>query len=113
MSMHRWPWLRTSIATSLMLALALATPTTRAASPDRCDVQLTVTLTPDVPKPDDDEFLSSLLSNNTSYELTLRRQPSSSVVIVELIGPGPGYRCQSVVETMRKDARVLSVNPVL
>jgi hypothetical protein len=84
--------------------------TVAAAPPEPCDVQLVVTLTPDVPDAGDDEFLSSLLSDNTAYQLTLRQRPSSSVVIVELIGPGPDYRCRNVVETMRKDARVVSID---
>jgi hypothetical protein len=33
-----------------------------------------------------------------------------SVIVTELAGPGPEYRCRNVVETMRKDARVLSIH---
>jgi hypothetical protein len=112
MSRYRWPDRRTSIASMLALALALGSAMAQAASPAPCDVQLAVALTPDVPNPGDDEFLSSLLSNQTGYELTLRQQRSSSVVIVELIGPGPDYRCDNVVAAMRKDGRVLSVGYV-
>ena len=28
---------------------------------------------------------------------------------LELMGPGPGYRCDAVVAAMRKDARVQSI----
>jgi hypothetical protein len=94
----------------MTLALALCSMTAGAVPPRPCDVQLTVTLTPDVPNPSDDEFLSSLLSENTGYELTLQQRPSSSVVIVELVGPGPDYRCRNVVDDMRKDARVVSID---
>jgi hypothetical protein len=92
--------------------LALVCGSSTAAPPEPCDIRLVVTLTPDVPNPGDDEFLSSLLSDNTGYELTLQQRPSSSVVIVELIGPGPDYRCRSVVDDMRKDARVVSIDYV-
>ena len=103
---------RAAAASLLTLTLAIAVGTAEAAPPHSCDVRLSVTLTPDVPNPADDEFLSSLLSNHTAYELTLREQPSSAVVIVQLTGPGPDYRCRSVVEDMRKDARVMSVEYV-
>jgi hypothetical protein len=70
-------------------------------------MQLTVELWPDVPDPSDPEFLSSLLNNHVGYRLTLQQQRSSTVVVLNLTGPG---RCEDVVETMRKDARVLSVH---
>jgi hypothetical protein len=73
-------------------------------------MRLTVELTPDVPNPTDVGFLSSLLSNHSNYRLTLSQQRSDSVMVLELNGPGPDYRCQDVVETMRKDGRVLSVH---
>jgi hypothetical protein len=102
----------TNFACVLILTLALGGTAAQAGPRDSCSVKLSVTLTPDVPNPADDEFLSSLLSNNTGYELTLREQPGSAVVIVELTGPGPAYRCRNVVEAMRKDARVISVDYV-
>jgi hypothetical protein len=73
-----------------------------------CEVGLTIELAPDVPNPRDDGFLSSLLSNNVAYMLTLRRE-RSDVLVVELTGPGPAYRCQNVIEAIRKDGRVQSV----
>jgi hypothetical protein len=94
---------------AVMLGAILGSNTAAAASPGSCDLQLTVELTPDVPDPRDDGFLSSLLGSHTGYQLTLRQQPNSSVVVVELTGPGPSYRCDNVVEAMRKDGRVLSV----
>ena len=81
-----------------------------AASPAVCDLRLSVELTPDVPDPLDSGFLSSLLSNEAMYRLTLLGSHPGSVVMIELIGPGPEYLCQSVVEAMRKDGRVLSID---
>ena len=75
-----------------------------------CNLGLSVELTPDVPNPLDAGFLSSLLSNQASYRLTLLRQRSGSVIVIELTGPGPEYRCQDVVQAMRKDARVRSIH---
>jgi hypothetical protein len=81
-----------------------------AAAPSDCKLRLSVELTPDVPNPRDEGFLSSLLSNHPGYQLTLRQQRDGSVIVVELTGPGPAYRCENVVETIRKDGRVLSVH---
>ena len=75
-----------------------------------CVLQLSVELTPDVPDPRDPGFLSSLLSNHPGYHLTLRRVSSGTVIDVDLTGLGPVDRCQNVIETMRKDGRVLAVN---
>ncbi|MGO9852761.1 MAG: hypothetical protein ACLPTM_14250 [Steroidobacteraceae bacterium] len=72
-------------------------------------MRLTVELTPDVPNADDAGFLSSLLSNHPEYRLDLLRLDDPSLIELELAGPGPEYLCQSVIETMRKDARVLSI----
>jgi hypothetical protein len=72
-------------------------------------MRLSVELTPDVPDPRDVGFLSSLLGAHPAYELTLRRTRDGSVIVLELTGPGPDYRCQNVVEAIRRDGRVLSV----
>ena len=75
-----------------------------------CDRSLTVELTPDVPDPRDSGFLSSLLSNQVDYQLIFRGKVDDTNIAVELIGPGPGYRCQEVIDTLSRDARVVSVN---
>jgi hypothetical protein len=95
----------------LALAGAAASNPASASAPRPCDLRLTVALTPDVPNPRDPGFLSSLLSNHPSYQLILLQQRDSSVIGVELTGPGPESGCSDVVETMRRDGRVLSVNP--
>jgi hypothetical protein len=98
-----------STVVGLLLSMAVGR-TADAASPAACDVLLSVELTPDVPNPRDEGFLSSLLNNHPGYQLTLQRQDNSSVIVLDLTGPGPEYRCQNVVETMRRDARVLSID---
>jgi hypothetical protein len=109
--MTRYPRLngRTGIAVALLLSGALGSNIAAAASAS-CDVQLAVELTPDVPNPRTDGFLSSLLGNHTQYRLTLQQQADSSDLVLELTGPGPEYRCHDVVEDLRKDGRVLSVH---
>lgn len=92
-----------------LAAMALLTGTSASASPEYCDIRLTVELTPDVPDPSDTGFLGSLLGNQVDYELTLRRERDDSNIVLELTGPGPAYRCQQAIETIRRDGRVLSV----
>jgi len=100
---------RVAVLVSLALACAAASNAATASAPASCDLALTVALTPDVPDPSDPGFLSSLLSNHPLYRLILLQQRDSSVIGVELTGPGPESGCREVVETMRKDGRVLSV----
>ena len=72
---------------------------------------LTVRLEPGVPDVTNAEFLTSLLNRHVNYRLELLRQDDQdpSVIEVELTGPGPEYRCQTVIETMRRDARIQSI----
>jgi len=97
------------VVSAALLAAVLASGVA-AASPAVCDMRLRIELTPDVPDPLDSGFLSSLLNNQVSYRLTLLRRQPGSVLVTELEGPGPEYRCRNVVETMRKDGRVLSIH---
>jgi hypothetical protein len=77
-----------------------------------CDMRLRVELTRDVPDPRDAGFVSSLLSNHPDYRLTPQRQDpdDSSVIVLDLTGPGPETGCREVATSMRKDARVASVD---
>jgi len=95
----------------LLLGLAVAVVFARVASArdERCDVRLSVELTPDVPDASDPGFLSSLLSNHPGYRLELLRQDDPSLIELDLSGPGPDYLCRGVIETMRRDGRVLAI----
>jgi hypothetical protein len=104
------PYSRASCAAVAVVLLALfGGPSTASAEETVCEVRLTVELSVGVPRASDDGFLSSLLSNHFAYRLNLLRQRGFSVIDVELIGPGPSYRCENVIESMRKDARVESI----
>jgi hypothetical protein len=80
-----------------------------ASLPAACDLRLVVQLTPDVPNPRDPGFLSSLLGNHPSYRLNLRQERDDSLLVLDLTGPAPDDGCQSVVDAMRKDARVIFI----
>jgi hypothetical protein len=103
---------RAERARQILTAAALAAvlfSNVAAAAASACNLRLSIELTPDVPNPQDEGFLSSLVGNHPGYQLTLRQQHGASAIAVELSGPGPAYRCENVVEAMRKDGRVLSV----
>ena len=100
---------KVGVMSAALLATVLAS-NIAAASPAVCDLRLSIELTPDVPDPADAGFLSSLLNNQVSYRLTLLGRQPRSVIVTELAGPGPEYRCRNVVEAMRKDARILSIH---
>jgi hypothetical protein len=88
----------------------LASGAAAAAPAASCDRLLAVQLTPDVPDSRDASFVSSLLGNHPGYHLTARRQRDGSGLVFELTGPPSEYLCESVVEAMRKDGRVLSIH---
>lgn len=110
-------YLRFTLAAALLiavleaLAVAQADSAAQAAPVAPCHMRLRVELTPDVPDPRDTGFVSSLLGNHPDYRLTPQRQDpdDSSVIALDLTGPGPEAGCREVVTSMRKDARVTSV----
>jgi hypothetical protein len=77
--------------------------------PPVCSMRLSIEVTPDVPDPTDPGFLSSLLGNHPGYALYFLGKGDDTHVYVQLQGPGPGERCQEVVDSMRNDGRVASV----
>ena len=72
-------------------------------------MRLTVEVTPDVPNPGDGEFISSLLGDHAGYQLFLLQAVDDTHVILQLQGPGSADRCQAVVDDMRNDGRVQSI----
>lgn len=81
-----------------------------AAAPQPCALRLMVEITPDVPNPSDPGFLASLLGDHPGHYLTLRRVIDDTHLDLQLYGPGPVERCQAVVNTMRNDGRVISID---
>ncbi|MBV9724968.1 MAG: hypothetical protein JO299_07315 [Gammaproteobacteria bacterium] len=66
-------------------------------------------MTPDVPNPSEPGFVSSLLGNNAGYQLLFLGSSDDSHVSLQLQGPGPDQRCEAVVDEMRNDGRVVSI----
>jgi hypothetical protein len=78
-------------------------------APPKCALSLSVEVTPDVPDPSNSEFISSLLGDHPGYRLFLLQAVDSTHVNLQLQGPGPDQRCQAVVNSMRNDGRVVSI----
>jgi hypothetical protein len=78
-------------------------------APPTCAMRLPVEVTPDVPNPSDGSFISSLLGDHAGYQLFLLQVVDDTHVILQLQGPGSADRCQAVVDSMRSDGRVLSI----
>jgi hypothetical protein len=93
-------------------ALAGAESAAQSAPIAPCDLRLRVALAPDVSNASDAGFISSLQSNHPDYQLVVQVQDlwDSSVIVLNLRGPGPEAGCREVVKSMRKDARVASVD---
>jgi len=106
----------TLVAAHLMALLGVLGPAAadaaaQAAPVTPCDLHLRVELSPDVPTPLGGAFLSSLLSHRAGYRLTLEWQEPGSAFLfaLDLTGPGPETGCCEVVDSMRQDARVVSI----
>jgi hypothetical protein len=76
----------------------------------KCSMRLSVEVTPDVPNPGDGGFISSLLGDHPEYQLFLLQVVDDTHVNLQLQGPGPAERCQAVVDSMRNDGRVASID---
>jgi len=74
-------------------------------------MQVRIELSREVFHPLDTGFVSSLLSTHSAYRLTPRQQDpyDPSIITADLMGPGPEAGCRQVIDAMREDARVVSV----
>ncbi len=96
------------VALSMVLGMGAANADEPMPAP-RCAVRLSVAVTPDVPDPSNSGFLSSLLGDHAEYQLLLLSRDDDTHVTLQLQGPGPAERCHAVVDSMRNDGRVQSI----
>ena len=94
---------------SVAALLLLGSTAAHAQSQPECMMHLVVELTPDVPNPKDEGFLSSLVNDHPASQLNWVKKIDMSFVALDLSGPGPLDHCEDVVDTIRRDGRVLSV----
>jgi len=78
-------------------------------APPKCAMRLSVEVTPDVPNPGDGAFISSLLGNHPGYQLFLLGVVDDTHVNLQLQGPGSPDSCQAVIDSMRNDGRVVTI----
>jgi hypothetical protein len=94
---------------AIVLLMLLLMPCVRAeADAPQCQQHLIVHLTPDVPNPADAGFLSSLVTI-PYYRLVWVRKVSDDIVALDLSGPGTADDCTRVIEAMRRDSHVVSI----
>lgn len=96
------------LPTLLTLASLLPCELSVADEPAHCDVHVVVHVTPDVPNPGNVGFLSSLVTD-PNFRLTWLGKLSDRDWALELSGPGAPEACEKVIDGMRRDARVVSV----
>jgi hypothetical protein len=99
-----------AFSTAYALLLTCVAHADQPLPPPSCALRLSVEVTPDVPNPSDSGFLSSLLGDNVGYQLFLLNAVDDTHVNLQLQGPGGPERCQAVVENMRNDGRVVSID---
>jgi hypothetical protein len=93
----------------LLLATSLTAAQDATSPPSRCSVHFIAELSPDVPNPRDGGFVSSLLGDHSGYRLYLRHVIDDTHLDMLLLGPGPKRNCRDVVESIRKDSRIQSL----
>lgn len=93
----------------LILIGVLPCAAARSEAPAQCQVRLVVHVTPDVPDVAASGFLSSLLTN-PNYRLNVLGMTGDRDVTMELTGPGSTAACVQVINGMRRDARILSID---
>jgi len=98
------------IGATLALLGTVAVDADQPIAAPKCALRLSVEVTPDVPNPADGGFLSSLLGDNTGFQLFLLRVVDDTHVVLQLQGPGEAARCLAVVDSMRDDGRVVSID---
>ena len=113
--MKRYRWLpRAAVALVALEALvfAVAHSAAHAATPASCEVRLKIVAVPDATDPHHAGLLNSLLNAHPGYRLILQSpEVNNDAVVADLAGPGPQANCRAVVETIRGNARVSSVEP--
>jgi hypothetical protein len=109
-------YLELTLAAALLITVH-ASPAAQAESSSQatpvapCAMRLRVELAPDIANPRDAGVISSLVTSYPDYQLSLEHSDleNSSVLALSLRGPGPEAGCREVVQSMRRNARVVSV----
>jgi len=111
--MKRYRWLALAAAARVALEalmFVVAHSPAHAAGPALCEVRLKIIAGRDTTDPHHTELLNSLLNAHPGYRLILQSpEVNNDAVVADLAGPGPQANCRAVVEAIRGNARVSSV----
>jgi hypothetical protein len=101
-------WLTLGACVALTAGTSVHTALAQPVKP--CHLELRVAFSPEVPNPRSPQFLSSF-EGTPGFHLVWRGHSDMSQTL-ELIGPGPPYRCMNEVDRMRNDARVITLRVI-
>jgi hypothetical protein len=110
MSHHPFHGIRFARTTAIALLVICKAYGDNAPPAPSCSLRLAVELTPDVPNVRDGGFLSSLLGDHPGYRLSLQSEIDDTHLVLQLTGPGTPDACENVVDSMRDDGRVISID---
>jgi hypothetical protein len=99
-------WMAASTALLIACGAALAQ---QSAVPRACTLRFVAELSPDVPNPRDNSFVSSLLGDHSGFALYLEHVIDDTHLDMLLVGPGPGRNCRQVLDSIGKDSRIQSI----
>jgi hypothetical protein len=94
---------------ALLLLAACGTASAQQATAPFCQLNFVLELTPDVPNVRDPAFVSSLLGDHGGFRLYLQHVIDDTHLDMSILGPGLRRDCRQVLDDMRKDARVKSI----
>jgi hypothetical protein len=97
------------LLTALLLLAVCATAPAQQATAPVCQLHFVLELTPDVPNVRDPAFVSSLLGDHGGFRLYLQHVVDDTHLDMSILGPGMRRDCRQVLDDMRKDARVKSL----
>jgi hypothetical protein len=86
------------------LAVVLSANQVKSATPDQCHARLFLKLTPDVPNPRAQSFLSALTSSPLYEIIWIKGHDTSATV--ELRGPATDFHCEEEIKRMRRDSQI-------
>ena len=92
----------------VLLAVCATAPAQQTTAPV-CQLSFLLELTPDVPNVRDPAFVSSLLGDHGGFRLYLQHVVDDTHLTMSILGPGMRRDCRQVLDDIRKDARVKSL----
>jgi hypothetical protein len=88
----------------IVIGALAAVLSAKSATADGCRARLHLKVTPDVPDPTAQSFLSALTSSPLYEIIWIKGHDTSATV--ELRGPATDFHCKAEIERMRRDSQI-------